>query len=136
MSLGIFSLLFVVSLSFSYCFVQAGNYYGVSPSLLYAIAKHESGLNWRALNKNRNGTYDIGLMQINSRWIPTLKRYGLYDERLIWEPCFNTMVGAWVLRQCMERYGYSWRAVDCYNKGSRARDNSVYVWRVYKELRR
>ncbi len=134
MRLALFSLLFSFSLAFSYCFEQAGVYYRVSPSLLYAIAKVESGLNPYALNRNSNGTYDIGLMQINSRWIPVLKRYGLYDGRYIWEPCYNTMVGAWVLRQCMERYGYSWKAVDCYNKGSKARENSRYVWRVYYSL--
>ena len=124
--------LLALSSAFSYCFEQAGTYYGVSPALLYAIAKVESNLNWRALNKNRNGTYDIGLMQINSRWLPTLKRYGLHNERLIWEPCYNTMVGAWVLRQCIDRYGNTWKAIDCYNKGSKARENSQYVWKVYR----
>ncbi len=78
----LFNLLFV-SIAFSYCFDQAGQYYSVSPRLLYAIAKVENSLNWRALNRNKNGTYDIGLMQINSRWIPVLRRYGLYDDRLI-----------------------------------------------------
>lgn len=124
--------LLALSSAFSYCFEQAGTYYGVSPALLYAIAKVESNLNWRALNKNRNGTYDIGLMQINSRWLPILKRYGLYNKSSIWEPCYNTMVGAWVLRHCIDRYGNTWKAIDCYNKGSKARENSQYVWKVYR----
>jgi soluble lytic murein transglycosylase-like protein len=125
-------LLVVVEFAFAYCFEEAGRYYGVSPRLLWAIAKVESNFNPKALNRNKNGTYDIGLMQINSRWLPVLRRYGLYDDRLIWEPCYNTFVGAWVLRQCINKYGYNWRAVDCYNKGSRAKETSQYVWRVYK----
>ncbi len=128
-------LLALVSFAFAYCFEEAGRYYGVSPRLLWAIAKVESNFNPRAINRNKNGTYDIGLMQINSRWLPVLKRHGLYDERLIWHPCYNTFVGAWVLRQCINRYGNSWKAVDCYNKGSKAKETSQYVWKVYRSLR-
>jgi soluble lytic murein transglycosylase-like protein len=127
-------LLLVVEFAFAYCFEEAGEYYNVSPRLLWAIAKVESGHRWNALNRNKNGTYDIGLMQINSRWLPVLRKHGLYDDRLIWEPCYNAFVGAWVLRQCINRYGYNWKAVDCYNKGSRAKETSQYVWKVYRSL--
>jgi soluble lytic murein transglycosylase-like protein len=127
--------LMAMEFAFAYCFEEAGRYYGVNPRLLWAIAKVESGHRWDALNRNKNGTYDIGLMQINSRWLPVLRKHGLYDDRLIWEPCYNTFVGAWVLRQCMNRYGNTWRAVDCYNKGSRAKETSQYVWKVYRSLR-
>ena len=126
--------LLVGGMAFAYCFEEAGRYYGVSPRLLWAIAKVESSHRWNALNRNKNGTYDIGLMQINSRWLPVLKRYGLYDERWIWEPCYNAFVGAWVLRQCISRYGCNWKAVDCYNKGSKAKETSLYVWKVYRSL--
>ena len=37
-----------------------------NPSIMLAIAKAESGLNPLATNKNKNGTRDTGLMQINS----------------------------------------------------------------------
>jgi soluble lytic murein transglycosylase-like protein len=47
--------------------------YKVHPDILRAITKVESNFNPRALNKNQNGTYDIGIMQINSSWIPVLE---------------------------------------------------------------
>ncbi len=37
-----------------------------NPSIMIAVAKAESGLNPLATNRNKNGTRDIGLMQINS----------------------------------------------------------------------
>jgi len=38
------SIVFISS-SFTTCFIEAGNYYGINPYILYAIAKVESGLN-------------------------------------------------------------------------------------------
>jgi soluble lytic murein transglycosylase-like protein len=120
-------------MAYCFCFEDAGRYYGVSPHLLWAIAKVESNFNPRAINRNKNGTYDIGLMQINSSWFAYLKKHGI-EPSLLWEPCYNTYVGAMILRHCIDTYGYSWRAVDCYNKGKKAREKSMYVWKVYKSL--
>lgn len=65
------------------CLVAAARHHGVDPALLHAIAVVESGLNPRAVNRaNANGTRDIGLMQINSAWLPTLKRWGITEEGL------------------------------------------------------
>lgn len=97
------------------CFINAGEKYKIHPNLLWAIAKVESNFNYSAINRNSNGTYDIGIMQINSSWIPVLKKYGLRDESYLWEPCYNIYVGAWILAQCIQKYGYTWNAVGCYN---------------------
>jgi soluble lytic murein transglycosylase-like protein len=99
--------------AFRFCFHRAGVMYHVSPDLLKAIARVESGLNPSALNRNRNGSYDYGLMQINSRWYETLGD----DWRHLSDPCYNVLVGAWILRQCIDRYGYTWDAVACYHTG-------------------
>ncbi|MFN3264120.1 MAG: lytic transglycosylase domain-containing protein [Aquificaceae bacterium] len=117
------------------CFERAGKTYGVDPYLLYAIARVESGLNPRAINRNRNGSWDRGIMQINTAWDGYLLRHGV-DPRWVWEPCYNVQVGAMILRKCINTYGNTWRAIDCYNKGNRARENSQYVWRVYREWKR
>ena len=98
----------------AFCFEEAGNRYGISPQLLYAISKGESSFNPLAINYNTNGTYDYGLMQINSSWEPTLRKLGIPWNSLA-DPCTNVMVGAWVLSQCIQDYGYTWPAVGCYN---------------------
>ena len=115
----ILSLLLGLSTTFveaasAFCYEEAGNRYGISPRLLHAISKGESNFNPVAINHNANGSYDFGLMQINSSWEPTLRRMGIPWESLA-DPCTNVMVGAWVLSHCIQDYGYTWSAVGCYN---------------------
>ena len=62
----------------AFCFTQASEKYNVPENLLRAIAAHESSMNPKAISKkNSDGTYDIGLMQINSWWMPQLYKYGI-----------------------------------------------------------
>ena len=62
------------------CWREAARTWGISADLLYAIAKVESDLSPRAVNRShlqRTGSYDIGLMQINSAHLPRLARHGI-----------------------------------------------------------
>ena len=95
----------------AFCFEEAGQRYQVSPWLLWSIAKSESAFDPSAINSNRNGTVDVGLMQINSIWADPLGK----TWKPINDPCTNVMAGAWILRQCMQDYGYTWKAVGCYH---------------------
>jgi len=99
------------------CLDDAAMYQQMSPVLLRAIAQHESGMRANAVNKNTNGTEDIGLMQINTVHLPRLARYGITRQSLF-DPCVSAYVGAWVLRDCIDRNGPTWNAVGCYNAGS------------------
>lgn len=123
--------------AFGFCFEEAGRLYGVSPRLLRALARVESAMDPRAVNRNPDGSVDVGLMQINSRWRDRL-RWDLVQR----DPCCNVMAGAWILRQCIARYGSTWDAVACYNTGKGlkelrggARKKAVrYVWKVWEAL--
>ena len=78
------------------CWEDAARAQGVDPWLLYGIAPVESSLNPHALNLGHlplTGTYDIGLMQINSRNLPALAAYGVAPEDL-WDACTSIHVGA------------------------------------------
>ena len=114
-----------------FCFENAGNTYGINPTLLESIARVESNMNPRAINKNTNGTSDIGLMQINSAW---LRSMSVTANDLLNDPCLNTMTGAWILRQCIDRHGYGWEAVGCYNAMSRNKKVN-YAWKVFQQLK-
>ena len=78
------------------CINQAAQRYRVDERLIHAIIQVESSGNPTALNRNANGSEDIGLMQINSSWLPVLGRYGIKHYHL-YDPCTNVHVGAWVL---------------------------------------
>lgn len=97
------------------CWHEAAARYQVSPVLLYAIAKQESALKPDAVSAlNSDGSYDIGLMQINSKWLPALLQFGI-TERHLHDGCTSAHVGAWMLAQNFKRFGFTWRAVGAYN---------------------
>jgi soluble lytic murein transglycosylase-like protein len=116
----LFFILLILPMAFSCqasCFEQAGIRYGIAPSLLKAISAVESGSNPDARNRNRNGSEDIGHMQINSRWLGVLASYGIGRNQLF-DPCVITHVGAWILAQNISRLGYGWDAIGAYNARS------------------
>ena len=115
------------------CINQAAQRYRVDERLINAIIQVESSGNPSALNRNANGSEDIGLMQINSSWLPVLGRYGIQHHHL-YDPCTNVHVGTWVLAGNIARYGPTWRAVGAYNARSHVKRRAYVakVWRRYR----
>lgn len=99
------------------CFERAGQHFGISPLLLRAIARQESGFDPRARNVNANGSEDRGLMQINSFWFPRLRQAGI-DPESLWDGCTSIAVGAWILAGEIKQHGMTWEAVGRYNARS------------------
>jgi hypothetical protein len=124
------SVIMLPMTSFGFCFDDAGKQYGINPELLENVARSESGLNPKAINRNSNGSYDLGLMQINSAW---LKQMDINADNLLQDACLNAKTGARILRQCIDRYGYTWEAVGCYNATSRPKRVN-YAWKVFRQF--
>lgn len=122
------------------CWQFASERYGVHEHVLKAIALTESAMDVNAINRNSNGSVDVGLMQINSQWFPQLAEMGIKPGDL-WNPCTNIQVGAWVLAGEIRRFGYNWQAIGAYNAGpaktvARERRRKQYAVRVYQNLLR
>ncbi|GAB5099885.1 MULTISPECIES: lytic transglycosylase domain-containing protein [unclassified Caballeronia] len=99
------------------CFELAGAYQGVNPLVLRAVAWRESKGDASAINRNANGSIDVGQLQINSIHFPDLARQGI-PHRALADPCVNVFVAAWLLKQKMVKYGNTWRAIGAYHSES------------------
>jgi soluble lytic murein transglycosylase-like protein len=117
------------------CFDTAAKRHHLPADLLRAIACVESNYNPHAINYNRDGSADYGVMQINSRWLVELRGFGIERDHL-WDSCTNIHVGAWVLAQKIKALGFTWRAIGAYNAGlkqtlHRERLRYEYAKKVY-----
>ncbi len=132
-----------MSSAYNECWQKAAKRHGVLKPVLMAIADVESGHAVDAVRYNKNGSVDYGLMQINSRWLPYLKRWGVSREALK-RPCVNIYVGAWILKQEVKRYGFNWRAIGAYHAGAYTAKNReekieryrTYARKVWRRIRR
>ncbi len=99
------------------CFHDAASFHRVNPLILRAIAIVESGGRPDATNRNRNGSVDYGMMQINSIHLPELARYGIGVNDL-YDGCKSVFTGALILRRSIDKYGNTWAAVGSYNSAT------------------
>lgn len=124
--------LLVAATSRADCLDDAARFHHVNVGLVRAIATVESGQRAGVVHLNDDGTTDIGLMQINSRWLTTLARFGVSRAGLQ-DGCTNAYVGAWILSQNIRRLGLTWDAIGAYNASTREK-RIAYARRVYREL--
>ena len=113
------------------CFIKAANQYKVPYEILTAIAYVESRFQSVKSKPNKNNTYDLGVMQINSHWLPSLAILGINEKMLLDNPCQNIYMGAWVLAQNFKTYGTNWTAIQRYNG---ANSDLPYAKKVYARL--
>lgn len=87
------------------CVAYAAAAYEISESALLAILEVEGGRAGQAV-QNTNGTSDLGPMQINTLWLPMLKkRFGLTKPMIRDNVCINVFVGGWILAQHIHETG-------------------------------
>lgn len=96
------------------CIDQAAAYHHVNPVVLRAMAWHESRMKSWVIGKNKNGSYDIGLMQINSIHLAELAKFGIGPQHLT-DACVSAYVGAWKYRIKVNKHGNTWTAVGAYH---------------------
>jgi soluble lytic murein transglycosylase-like protein len=118
-------------LPFDNCFTAAAQRYSVDKRVLVAIAQTESRMNPNIIGPtNANGSYDIGVMQINSGWLSSLAKHGISQGDLR-EACTNIHVGAWILASNIKTHGPTWKAIGAYNATTPAKQ-LAYVYKVQR----
>ncbi len=79
------------------CVEQAAKISGVSLLVLKGILQAEGGTPGKS-SHNRNGTRDVGPMQINTLWTKTFANMGLPMSALENNGCANILAGTWILK--------------------------------------
>lgn len=83
----------------------AAYFYQLPPRVLPSLHAVEHGA-VGSIHMNGDGSMDLGVMQVNSRWVEPLARYaGMRPvhvrSRLIEDACFNIAAAAAIMRTCL-----------------------------------
>jgi len=96
------------------CINQAAVTYYVPAKVIISVIATEGG-NVGAAHPNKNGTYDLGPMQVNTSWLPTIQKYGYTQKLLQYDPCVNVMAGTWILSNKIIQSQDYWSGVANYH---------------------
>jgi soluble lytic murein transglycosylase-like protein len=116
----------------SQCVQHASDFHRVNAAVLAAILRHESKLRPDSVRRNKNGSIDAGIGQINSVHWPKFARHGIAPSDLL-NPCVGTFAAAWHLSKQLHRWGNTWQAVGAYHSETPAR-NQRYQVLIWNEL--
>ena len=91
-----------MAIPFLGCMALVASLYHLPPRVLPAIQGVEGGRPFM-VSLNRDGSEDLGVMQVNTRWLASLSRYSGLDqtvvrERLLSDACFNITAAALILQ--------------------------------------
>ncbi len=111
------------------CINQSAEMFHVPAKLIISVIKIENGWNGATV-KNKNGSEDLGVMQVNTTWLKELSRYGISRENLQYDPCVNVHTGTWLLAKGLAR-GEGWQGVGNYHSATPIY-NTAYRQKVKK----
>lgn len=121
------------------CMLQAAQFYSLPPRVLPSIQAVEGGFAG-AVHPNKDGSDDLGVMQVNTRWVPRLAALTrlppqTVHDRLVADPCFNIAAAAFILKSEINATGDLMRAVGNYHSHTPAL-HAAYRDRVWKAAAR
>ena len=98
-----------MAVPFLACMVATAAFYHLPPRVLPAIQAVEGG-RVGTVHQDTDGTRDLGVMQVNTRWIVPIARYtGMavqaVETRLIGDACFNIAAAGAILRTYLSATG-------------------------------
>jgi hypothetical protein len=98
-----------MAIPFLACMVAAASFYHLPPRVLPSIQVVEGGRPG-VVSRNTDGSADLGVMQVNTLWVPQFASItGMSEEavrtRLIVDPCFNIAAAAAIMRVYLNESG-------------------------------
>lgn len=100
------------------CWDISGQKHNLNPLLLMAIGSVESSLREGIASRNTNGSYDLGIMQINTIHLPYFKKMGYSRHDLQHNSCKNIIAAGYLLKSSIKRYGYNVNGIGGYHSNT------------------
>lgn len=102
---------------YTQCITDASRFFGIDAELVFTLFDNEGG-KVGTFSRNKNGTYDIGPMQINSSNLPEISTHfpSVTWRVLAYDACASFWVGTWWLyRKIVARKGNVFEGIGDYN---------------------
>lgn len=119
------------------CMVRSAQAFQLPLELLRAIARTEGGQTG-TVSRNRNGTVDMGVMQVNSVHLSSAPHNflarGITAHQLVNDDCVNIAAGASILRYEIDRASNFWSGVARYHS-KKPYYGAIYLEKVLRNLR-
>lgn len=119
------------------CMARSAQAFQLPVELLRAIAKTEGGQTG-TVSRNRNGSVDMGVMQVNSIHLSgaphNFLARGITAQQLINDDCVNIAAGASILRYEIDRASNFWSGVARYHSKT-PYYGAIYLEKVVRNLR-
>ena len=80
------------------CSLSAAAKYEIPANVLLAVAEKENGRPGQWV-RNSNGSHDVGQLQFNTKYLRSLRRYGITPSDVAAAGCYPYDLAAWRLRQ-------------------------------------
>ena len=105
------------------CLMAAAQTYHVPPAVMVGIMHVEGGRVGQEVGPNVNGTYDLGPMQVNTRWLPKLAKawkVSIKTARVVVrdDGCMNVKVAAWILHDKIKESGSLYDGIAWYHSAT------------------
>ena|SRR5579862_1286874 len=117
------------------CINRAAILYHIPVPIILSVMKQEGGKNGQAI-RNKNGTIDYGVLQINSIWLPKIAAYGYTRDDIQYNACTNLLVGVWILSQGIAQGKNIWSGIGEYHSHT-PDHNRLYrnaIYNTYKKI--
>ncbi len=121
-----------MAIPFLVCMAATAAFYQLPPRVLPAIQVVESG-RVGSVSHNRDGSDDLGVMQVNTLWLPALSQASrlpvpVVRARLVDEPCFSIAAAGAIMRTYLiETKGDLMQAVGDYHSHTPALNQSYQI---------
>ncbi len=114
------------------CIERAAAHYGAHPDIIRAVMRTEGGKTGN-ISYNKDGSFDIGKMQVNSVHLPELANYGITSAMLTNDECLNIHIGTYYLQKNVITAPHFWNGVGRYHSKTPVK-NINYQYRVWGNL--